>query len=89
MLVGMALTTMQGGLTASWTNLSVVVLCTRAHRSTRQASVPKQAHLSPIDGSYEVSERLSAAIDLQRICCGVNLSIKAIAPPHCGQSQEH
>jgi hypothetical protein len=66
-----------------------VGLCIRTRRDTHQVRVPEQAYGSPIDGSYEVSEKLSTAIDLQRICCGVSFSIKAIAPPQCGQSHEH
>lgn len=57
--------------------------------NTRVLRVQKQASLSPIDGGYELSEKLSTLMDLQRICCGVSFSIKAIVPPQCGQSQEH
>lgn len=51
--------------------------------------MPERAFVSSVDGSYEVSEKLSTLMDLQRSCCGVSFSIKAIAPPQCGQSQEH
>ena len=37
-------------------------------RGTPPARVPEQADASPMDGRYEVSEKLSRPTDLQRIC---------------------
>jgi hypothetical protein len=82
-------TTMERRLTPSLPTMSELILGIRARRDTRRVRVPEQAYVPPIDGSYEVSEELSTAIDLQRICCGVSFSIKAIAPPQYGQSHEH
>ena len=82
-------TTIEGRLTPSLPTMSRLILCIHMRRDTRRARVSEQAYVSSVDGSYEVSEKLSTAIDLQRICCGVSFSTKAIAPPQCGQSQEH
>lgn len=76
-------------LTPSLPTMSRSIGCTCTRRDTRHVRVPGQAYGSPIDGSYEVSEELPTAIDLQRICCGVSFSTKDIAPPQCGQSHEH
>lgn len=86
---GGTVTTVEGRLTPSLPMISRLILCIRTRRDTRRVRVPEQAYVPPIDGGYEVSEALSTAIDLQRICCGVSFSIKAIAPPQCGQSHEH
>src|SRR5690242_9969722 len=74
------LMTVEGRPMASLTEISGLVLCICTRRDTRRVRVPEQAYVSPIDDSYEVSEKPSTATDLQRICCGVSFSIKSIAP---------
>ncbi len=66
---------------------SAAILCDSGLWRTPQARVPKQASVLAMDGSYEVSEKLSRPTDLQRICWAVSFSIKLIVPPQCGHNQ--
>lgn len=54
---------------------------------TRPACVPEQAEAPWMSEGYDVSHKLSRPADLQRSCCAVSFSMRAIGPPQQGQSQ--
>ncbi len=60
--------------------------CSRC-RDTRPACVPEQAEGPWMSEGYDVSQKLSRPADLQRSCCAVSFSMRAIGPPQQGQSQ--
>lgn len=82
-----AMTAAEGWIEAARKMISAEFLRVRRDADTRPMRVPEQADASNVDDGYEVSSKLSRPMDLQRICCRVSLSITAIAPPQCGQSQ--
>src|SRR5271167_1110131 len=84
---GAALRTMQGAPVAPVMKISGMVLCICEDGDTRPACVPEEATVSARHTRYDVSQKLSRPMELQRSCWAVSFSIRVMAPPQCGHSQ--